>query len=89
MKAAAAANADGWPGNRRAFVSNVWAQIRERHAEWGVTEIEFKAMLTEAHRLGLIVLVNADLKDKRQLETVQASAVTYKNTIWHYVRVED
>ena len=89
VKAAAAANADGWPGNRRAFVSNVWAQIRERHAEWGVTEIEFKAMLTEAHRLGLIVLVNADLKDKRQLETVQASAVTYKNTIWHYVRVED
>ena len=89
VKLAAAASADGWPGNRRAFVSQVWALIRERHPEWGVTGIEFKAMLTEAHRLGLVVLVNADLKDKRQLETVQASAITYKNTVWHYVRVED
>ena len=45
-------------------------------------------MLVEAHRLGLIALVNADLKNKRQLETVEASAISYKNTVWHYVRVE-
>ena len=89
MKLAAGTAAEGWAGNRRAYVANVWALISERHPEWGVTDIEFKAMLVEAHRLGLVALVNADLKDKRQLETVEASAVTYKNTVWHYVRVED
>ena len=68
---------------------HVWSRIRNQHPEWGVTEIEFKAMLVEAHRLGLIALVYADLKDKRQLETVEASAITYKNTVWHYVRAED
>ncbi len=89
VKAAAAATAEGWPGNRRAFVSLVWAKILERHPEWGITAIEFKAMLAETHRLGLIVLVNADLKDKARIATVEASAVTYKNTVWHYVRVEE
>lgn len=89
VKLAAATCAEGWAGNRRAFVSAVWAEISQRHPEWGVTDIEFKAMLTEAHRLGLVVLMNADLKDKQQLATVQASAIAYKNTVWHYVRVED
>ena len=89
VKAAARDCAEGWPGNRRAFVSLVWALVQARHPGWGVTEIEFKAMLIEAHRRELLVLVNADLKDKRQLETVQASAIVYKNTVWHYVRVED
>ena len=88
VKLAAGTAAEGWAGNRRAYVANVWALISERHPEWGVTDIEFKAMLVEAHRLGLVALVNADLKDKRHLETVEASAVTYKNTVWHYVRVE-
>jgi hypothetical protein len=46
-------------------------------------------MLTEAHRCGLLVLANADLKDKRDLKDLQASAVTYKNTVWHFIRVED
>ena len=89
VKLAAAASAEGWPGNRRAYVAAVWGLIRERHPEWGVTDIEFKAMLVEAHRLGLVALVNADLKDKRQLEIVEASVVIYKNTVWHFVRVED
>jgi hypothetical protein len=89
VKAAAAACAEGWAGNRRAFVSLVWDVIQARHATWGVTEVEFKAMLAEAHRRGLIALANADLKDKQRLKEVQASAVAYMNTVWHYVRVED
>lgn len=89
VKSAAVACAEGWSGNRRAFVSQVWGVVQRRHAGWGVSEIEFKAMLAEAHRRGLIVLANADLKDKQRLEDVQASAVAYKNTVWHYVRVED
>ncbi|MEZ5853069.1 MAG: hypothetical protein R3D68_20740 [Hyphomicrobiaceae bacterium] len=89
VKAAAAACAEGWAGNRRAFVSQVWEVIQVSHPRWGITEIEFKAMLAETHRRGLIALANADLKDKQRLKEVQASAVVYKNTVWHYVRVED
>lgn len=88
VNAAAASRAEGWSGNRKAFVSVVWDVIRERHREWQLSEIEFKSMLTEAHRTGLIVLANADLKDKRQMAEIQASAISYKNTVWHYIRVE-
>ena len=89
VKSMTNACAEGWPGNRRAFVSHVWDQTQKRYAGWALSEIEFKAMLTEAHRSGLIVLANADLKDKRHLGDVQASAITYKNTVWHYIRADE
>jgi hypothetical protein len=89
VHAATAETAEGWAGNRKAFISKVWALIRSRYARWDLTEIEFKCMLTEAHRTGLVVLVNADLKDKRALKELQESAVVYKNTVWHYVRAAD
>ena len=86
---ATAETAEGWAGNRKAFISKVWTVIQQRHAAWALTEIEFKCMLTEAHRTGLIVLANADLKDKCALKELQDSAVIYKNTVWHYVRAAD
>ena len=86
--AAAAGCAEGWPGNRRAFVSQVWVRVRALHPLWQLSQIEFKSMLTEAHRKGLLTLANADLKDKSRLPDLQASAISYKNTVWHYVRVE-
>lgn len=89
VKTAAAECAEGWPGNRKAFVSRVWGLFRERHADWSIGEIEFKSMLAEAHRLGLVLLANADLRDRRTLADIEASAVSYKNTVWHYVRVEE
>lgn len=79
--------ADGWPGNRKAFISHVWQAIRDAHPAWRLTEIEFKCMLAEAHRAGLVVLANADLKDKSTVKEVQESAVSYKNTVWHLIRV--
>ncbi|MDX2156391.1 MAG: hypothetical protein SFW09_07765 [Hyphomicrobiaceae bacterium] len=86
---AAGSVAEGWPGNRKAFISRVWGAVFVRHPEWALTEIEFKCMLAEAHRTGLVTLANADLKDKHLLEDLQDSAVVYKNTVWHYVRVLD
>lgn len=86
---AAKVKAEGWPGNRKAFVSRVWTVVQERHPEWGIGVIEFKGMLAEVHRIGLLGLANADLKDRRTLAEVEASAVSYKNTVWHYVRVDD
>jgi hypothetical protein len=87
--AAARTKAEGWPGNRKAYVSNVWHVVREQRPEWALTEIEFKCMLTEAHRTGLLTLANADLKNPRNLKELQDSAISYKNTIWHFIRVED
>lgn len=86
---AADAAAEGWAGNRRAFICKVWELVRTKHPEWALSEIEFKCMLAEAHRTGLVVLANADLKDKSALKELQASAVVYKNTVWHYVRTEN
>jgi len=89
VRRAASARAEGWPGNRKAYISHVWKDVQATYPEWGLTEIEFKAMLAEAHRTGHIVLANADLKDKRSLKELQDSAVAYKNTVWHFIRVEN
>lgn len=89
VQVAARSRAEGWPGNRKAFISLVWQTIRDSHRAWGISEIEFKCMLAEAHRAGSIVLANADLKDKKHLKEFEESAIAYKNTVWHFVRVEE
>ena len=80
---------EGWPGNRKAFISLVWKAIRSTHPEWELSEIAFKSMLAEAHRSGHVVLTGADLKDKCDLRALEDSKILYKNTVWHFVRVED
>ena len=85
----ARSRSEGWPGNRKALIARVWLGVAERYAGWGLSVIEFKAMLAEAHRTGHIVLATADLKDKRQLREIQDSAVAFKNAVFHLVRVED
>jgi len=80
---------EGWPGNRKAFISRVWQAIRIARREWELTEIAFKGMLAEAHRSGQLVLATADLKDKSALKDLEESKILYKNTVWHFVRVED
>lgn len=89
VQKAAAVRAEGWPGNRKAFISHVWDAIRTSEPGWQLSEIEFKCMLAEAHRAGALVLANADLKDKKNLADLERSAVPYKNTVWHLVRVEE
>jgi len=80
--------AQGWPGNRKAYISHVWHTVRERRPEWGLSEIEFKCMLTEAHRTGSLALANADLKDNSSIKDLQDSAVVYKNAVFHFIRVD-
>ncbi|HXF53341.1 MAG TPA: hypothetical protein VNK52_04380 [Hyphomicrobiaceae bacterium] len=89
VQVAARTRAEGWPGNRKAFICHVWQAIAARHPGWGLSEIEFKAMLAEAHRTGHLALASADLKDRSQMKEFQASAIPYKNMVWHFVRVED
>lgn len=84
----AASLAQGWVGNRKTYISHVWRLLRDKRPEWGLSEIEFKCMLAEAHRAGQLVLANADLKDDSNLKDVQDSAVVYKNAVFHFVRVD-
>lgn len=80
---------EGWPGSRKAFISLVWNAIRDTRPEWELSEVAFKSMLAEAHRTGHVVLAGADLKDKCDLKELEDSKILYKNTVWHFVRVED
>lgn len=89
VQVAAGACAEGWPGNKKAYISHVWDIVSSRHATWGLSEIEFKCMLAEAHRAGLVTLASADLKSKTAIEALDASAISYKNTIWHFIRVDE
>jgi hypothetical protein len=79
----------GWSGSRKVFISQLWSAVQAHHPGWGLSEIEFKAMLTEAHRTGLLALGTSDLRDKRYLDDIQASATVFKNTVWHFVRVDE
>ncbi len=89
VRRAASLSAQGWAGNRKAFISQVWDAVRVEHEIWGLSEIEFKCMLTEAHRRGAIVLANADLRNKDLRQEIERSATPDRNTIWHYVRADD
>jgi hypothetical protein len=84
----AASQAQGWSGDRKAYISHVWRNIRDKRPDWGLSEIEFKCMLAEAHRAGQLALANADLKDKDNLKDVQDSAVSYRNAVFHFIRVD-
>ena len=81
--------AQGWSGDRKAFISHVSQAIRNSCPQWDLSEIEFKCMLLEAHHAGKVLLAFADLKDARNIEDVQKSAVSYKGMIWHYIRVTE
>lgn len=84
----AASAAQGWSGDRKAYISHVWRNLRARRPEWGLSEMEFKDLLAAAHRSGQLALANADLKDQSNIRDVQESAVIYKNAVFHFIRVD-
>lgn len=89
VTAAAAVRAEGWPGNYKAFIADVFAVIEDRRPEWGLNAVAFKCMLTEAHLAGLIELTGVDLKKANDKPALEASEITYKNTSWHQIRVTE
>ena len=84
----AAAAAHGWSGDRKAYISHVWRNVRSQHPGWNLSEIEFKAMLAEAHRTGQLALAHVDLKDKSNIKDVQDSALIYRNAVFHLIRAD-
>ncbi|HWB44333.1 MAG TPA: hypothetical protein VG900_02750 [Hyphomicrobiaceae bacterium] len=83
----AASYAQGWAGNRRAYISHVWRGISQKRPDWGLSEIEFKCMLAEAHGAGELELTHADLKDEDQ-DVLRQSKVVFKNAVFHFIRVD-
>jgi hypothetical protein len=88
VRRCAAGEAQGWSGDRKAYISRVWRSLREKRPDWGLSEAEFKALLAEAHRSGQLALANADLKDEENIKDVQDSAVIYRNAVFHFIRVD-
>ncbi|MEL6290010.1 MAG: hypothetical protein AAFQ35_14715, partial [Pseudomonadota bacterium] len=72
-----------------AFISHVWRTICDAHPEWALDADSFKLRLAAAHRDGDLVLVNADLRDKKNMRDVEESAVRHQNMQWHCVQVVD
>ncbi len=89
VKQIAANSAVGWPGNKRAFISHVWRDLRAKFPLWNLNEEEFKEMILNAQRAGLLRLAIADLRDKNNVKDVADSRISYKNSEWHFIRVED
>jgi hypothetical protein len=81
--------AQGWSGNRRALVSRVFPRLAAAHPDWGLDVGRFKTLLAEAHKAGRLNLVHADLRDKKLLDDLAASAIAYHNMTMHFIRVED
>ena len=88
VRRCAASEAQGWSGDRKAYISHVWRNVRLTRPEWGLSENEFKHLLAEAHRSGQLALANADLKDQSNIKDVQESAVVYRNAVFHFIRVD-
>lgn len=82
-------SAQGWSGNRKIFISQVWDALAKECKSWGLSEGDFKRMLTEAHRRGELLLSNADLKSEDLRYDIERSATHDRNAVWHYVKVKD
>lgn len=85
----AATSAEGWPGNKRAYISHVWRDLKQKFPFWNLDEEEFKEMILNAQRAGLLRMAIADLRDKTNVEDVAESRISYKNSEWHFIRVEE
>ena len=80
--------ATGWPGNKRAFISHIWVELQQKFPHWHVSEEGYKDLILNAHRAGFLRLAIADLRDKTNVDDVARSRISYKNSEWHFVRVE-
>ncbi|MFM7084734.1 MAG: hypothetical protein ACKOW3_07005 [Hyphomicrobium sp.] len=81
-------SAQGWSGSKKIFISHVWDAFSNECEGWGLSENDFKSMLTEAHRRGDLMLCIADLKSEDLRYEIERSATPDRNAIWHYVRIE-
>jgi hypothetical protein len=71
--------------DEKAFIDAVWQRASQARA---IELAEFKALLLEAHRRGLLVLSRADLTQLIPPEQLAASAIELDGAAFHFVRTD-
>jgi len=72
-------------GPDKAFIGSVWQALASDPEFEGLGEREFKRLLVEAHRRGVLVLGRADLVAAMDPGDVSASEITDQNATYHFI----
>ena len=72
-------------GPDKAFIGSVWQALASDPEIRGLDEREFKRLLVEAHRRGMLVLDRADLVAAMDPRDVSASEITHQNATYHFI----
>ncbi|MEO0729586.1 MAG: hypothetical protein AAFY64_04295, partial [Pseudomonadota bacterium] len=86
--AAAEPWAQGFPGRRKAYVSQVFDALHARNSNSALAIADFKELLIDAHRNGHIPLASADLRTPEDRACMARSEIIYKNTALHFIRLD-
>ncbi len=86
---AARTSPTGQFGMDKVFIAHVWRQFERLGHAQGMTEDEFKQRLLAAHRANELTLSGADRISRMDPEDVRASAVSYLNAEFHFVRIPE
>jgi hypothetical protein len=76
---------DGLFGDRKAYISSVWDQLRREPAWSAISLDDFKARLLSAHRTGDLVLARADLVSAMNPALVAASETVIDGATFHFI----
>ena len=74
-------------GDNKVFICHVWRKLQEEGAFPGTEEAEFKHLLIEANRQGLLALSRADLVEAMDPQDVSASETRYLNATFHFIQI--
>jgi hypothetical protein len=72
-------------GPDKAFIGSVWQSLASDPEISRLGEPEFKRLLVEAHRRGMLVLDRADLVAAMDPGDVSASEITHQNATYHFI----
>ena len=72
-------------GPDKAFIGSVWQVLASDPEISGLGEREFRRLLVEAHRRGVLVLGRADLVAAMDPGDVSASEITDQNATYHFI----
>lgn len=73
-------------GTDKVFIGSVWQALATDPDVVALGQARFKALLAEAHRLGLLVLCRADLVAAMDPEDVSASETQHQNATYHFIQ---
>jgi hypothetical protein len=74
--------------DEKAFIESVWRRATEARTCAQMDLDSFKARLLEAHRLGLLVLSRADLRQLISPRDLEASEIEIDGAAFHFVRTD-